>query len=343
MRGAPFACTEAIREEVGAVSTGLCFAGLPVATASCIYRRFSNTPGGTVDDSRESLLKEYAEVSSNFRLLTDIRFKLLGLVPIATVVAAIAAASRQEALGGVGFVVSLFGLVVVLGLINYNVRNDQLYDELVGRAADIERSLGIRDGSYGFRPRAWLSLSVGPLGWTLNHGNALVLIYGATVVVWATGVIAPLIELLCRICLDQRQPSPLLDAQGSVVLLAAVIAAVVTIVAGRWARTKQEQQMDALRDLARSAMQHALDQHLDAESAARDVAFLDLCTRLAGQEPNKKSQARMLRRAEFYTTPANAARYLPQQSDRQFSAHLIASLCDLPPRWILDCASGRRA
>ena len=299
-----------------------------------------------MDDSRESLLKEYGEVSSNFRLLTDIRFKLLGLVPVATVVAAIAAASRQEALGGLGFVVSLFGLAVVLGLINYNVRNDQLYDELVGRAADIERTLGIRDGSYGFRPRAWLRLSVGPLGWTLNHGNALVLIYGATVVVWATGVIAPLIELLRWVYLEQLGRPPLLrvvDVQGTVVLFAAAIATGVTIGAGRWARTKQQAQMNALRELANRAMQHALDQHLDAESAARDAAFLDLCARLAGQEPDEKSQARMRRRAEFYTKPAHAARYLPQQSDRQFSAHLIASLCDLPPRWILDCASGRRA
>lgn len=69
-----------------------------------------------MDDRRESLLREYAEVSSNFRLLTDIRFKLLGLVPVATAGAAIAAASKEQVLGGLTFVVSLFGLVVVLGL-----------------------------------------------------------------------------------------------------------------------------------------------------------------------------------------------------------------------------------
>ena len=299
-----------------------------------------------MDDRRESLLKEYAEVSSNFRLLTDIRFKLLGLVPVATVVAAVAAAAKQEALGGVGFVISLFGLVVVLGLITYNVRNDQLYNELVGRAADIERSLGIRDGSYGFRPRAWLRLPLGPLGWTLNHGNALALIYGATVAVWLTGVIAPLIELLRLSYLALHDEVPLLcvaDVQGAVVLLAAAIATVVTIIAGRWAGTKQEQEMNALRGFARQAMQHALNRRLDAESAVDDAAFLGLCVRLAGQKFNYNNQERMRRRAAFHTAPAHTARYLPQQSDPQFSAHLIASLCDLPPRWILDCASGRRA
>jgi hypothetical protein len=283
-------------------------------------------------------------VSSNFRLLSDIRFKLLGLVPVATVVAAVA--SREQALGGLGFVVSLFGLVVVLGLITYNVRNDQLYDELVVRAADIERSLGIRDGSYGFRPRAWLRLSLGPMGWTLSHGNALVLIYGATVVVWVTGVTAPLIELLRWAYLEHLGRPPLLrvvDVQGAVVLLASAIATVLTIIVGRWARTKQQQELNSLRRFAGQAMQHALDRQLDAESAARDAAFLNLCIRLAGRVPNDENQARMRRRAEFHTAPSHAARYLPHQSDRQFSAHLIASLCDLPPRCILDCASGRRA
>ena len=298
-----------------------------------------------MDDNRDSLLKEYGEVSSNFRTLTDIRFKLLGLMPVATVVAAIAAAAKEQVLGGLGFVVSLFGLAVVLGLITYSVRNDQLYDELVGRAADIERSLGILDGSFGFRPRAWLRLSLGPLDWTLNHGNALALIYGATVVVWATGVIAPPLELLRWTYVERRHNIPLLsvaDVQGAVVLLASAIAAAVTLVAFCWARRKQAQESRRLRALAITAMRRVRDRRLDAESAARDAVFLDLCARLAGKVP-AKTRGAMRRRARFYTAPAQAARYLPDQSGSQFSAHLIASLCDLPPRWLLDCTSGRRA
>lgn len=67
--------------------------------------------------------------------------------------------------------------------------------------------------------------------------------------------------------------------------------------------------MNALRDLADQAMQRAMDVHLEAELAALDAAFLDLCIRLASQAPNDESRVRMRHRAEFHTAPAHAARY----------------------------------
>ncbi|HEY4265195.1 MAG TPA: hypothetical protein VGM72_07750, partial [Micropepsaceae bacterium] len=105
------------------------------------------------EDRREALLKEYGEVSSNFRLLTDIRFKLLAFLPAAT---AVATALKGDSLSAASAVLSLFGLAATIGLVTYNLRNDQLYDELVGRAAFIERSLGIPDGAFANRPRPWL-------------------------------------------------------------------------------------------------------------------------------------------------------------------------------------------
>ncbi|MGM4953588.1 hypothetical protein ACT4MK_38505 [Bradyrhizobium barranii] len=102
-------------------------------------------------DRRNALSTEYGEVCSNFRTLTDIRFKLLGLLPIAT---AVAIALKVDHIDGRSFVFSLFGLIATIGLVTYNTRNDELYDELVRRAAYIERSLGLADGAFANRPRA---------------------------------------------------------------------------------------------------------------------------------------------------------------------------------------------
>src|SRR5215212_10245383 len=98
------------------------------------------TTGG--ERRREALFAEYGEVCDNFRMLTDIRFRLLAFLPIASaaaVVAALVAAMNsddQPAIGlAVGLALSLFGLVATIGLTTYNARNDQLYFELVRRAA----------------------------------------------------------------------------------------------------------------------------------------------------------------------------------------------------------------
>ncbi|MGX0963304.1 hypothetical protein AB7M63_003753 [Bradyrhizobium japonicum] len=106
------------------------------------------------ENRRNALSTEYGEVCSNFRTLTEIRFKLLGLLPIAT---AVAIALKVDHIDGRSFVFSLFGLIATIGLVTYNTRNDELYDELVRRAAYIERSLGLADGAFANRPRPSLS------------------------------------------------------------------------------------------------------------------------------------------------------------------------------------------
>ena len=105
-----------------------------------------------------SLLAEYHEVCNNFRLLTDIRFKLLALLPIGTGAGiALTASARPDIKTSL---IGLFGFVVTSSAALYNMRNDQLYNELVSRAAQLERLLGLKEGAFAQRPRTWRQ--VGP-------------------------------------------------------------------------------------------------------------------------------------------------------------------------------------
>lgn len=136
---------------------------------------------------RESRLAEYKEVGQNFRTLTEIRFKLLGLLPLGTALSALATAWGKAEFS---MPLSLFGLTVTVALIVYNERNDQLYDELVARAAQLERVLGLPDGYFSERQGTWLQIHPIPqtpgckFAVPIGHRWAIGTIYRASIVAW---------------------------------------------------------------------------------------------------------------------------------------------------------------
>jgi len=83
---------------------------------------------------------EYAQVLESYRLLAEIRFKLLAFVPpLAGAAIALLATPRfgrweQVALASAGF-------VVTLGLVIYEQRNTSFYNQLIGRAKFLEGKL----------------------------------------------------------------------------------------------------------------------------------------------------------------------------------------------------------
>jgi hypothetical protein len=143
-----------------------------------------------VEDSRQrTLLAEYGEVNQNFRLLTDIRFKLLAFLPLLVAIAAAAAEAVHNGGDRVGldastFAFSLFGLFVTLALATYNARNDQIYLWLVDRGARIERELGLPDGSFAHRPNGWLDVSFGIGRWPVGHARSITAMYVAATALW---------------------------------------------------------------------------------------------------------------------------------------------------------------
>jgi len=284
---------------------------------------------------REALLREYSEVGANFRLLTDIRFKLLALLPIA---AAAAAALKGDPLGIQGFGLSLFGLVATLGLATYNARNDQLYDELVGRAASVERSLGLPDGYFANRPRPWLYVPLGNFRWSIDHRIGVTTIYAASVALWASGVLAPILDFARRVYpllglsrFAVEDPTLVVNILASILAIALTVLGIVVIGKNKKRRAKQ------LRAWAVEAVKTAAGLQVGRLAECKDLLLL--CEKLSGE---KRETIRS--RAQFYAKldAESLGHYVPSGSQEVTAAHIVALLTDLPARWLFDCATNRR-
>ncbi len=129
--------------------------------------------------SSDDLRAMHHEVAAAWRQLTDVRFKLLALIPVVSgiglfilldddgTIASSPAWARATA--------AAFGFVITLGLYIYDRRNSQLYDDLISRGKHLENAMGFSGGV--FRGRL---VSTSPI----NHGTALRIIYIATLLAW---------------------------------------------------------------------------------------------------------------------------------------------------------------
>src|SRR5688500_15573821 len=154
----------------------------------------AGSPAEAVETSRrEVLLKLYGEVCTSWRTLTDVRFKLLGLVPVVSGVLLINLLTRNEPGKGLSPVVqtgiAVFGLAVTLALWVYDRRNDQLYDDLISRGRKIEEELGIATGQFLGRldsdPSKKLLYLI-----PVKHSVATEGVYGAAVLAWIAALLA---------------------------------------------------------------------------------------------------------------------------------------------------------
>jgi hypothetical protein len=292
---------------------------------------------------QEALSKEYGEVCNTFRTLTDIRFKLLAFLPIAAA-AAVAALTGNAAQQRptVMLALSLFGLIVTIALVTYNARNDQLYDDLVARAADIERSLNIPDGAFANRARPWLRIPL-LIKWKIDHRTAVSTIYGASIALWLFGVLRSGLYVFWK------------NAPWWTNLVAIAIAIVLSVLGSHFAKCQNKKARKHIETCARKAMQKAVE--LRKSQAADDdlVAFVKAC---AGEGNDSFIEAckdlsdypedKLRRRARFYSRLAakndreRLNHYLPQGPGDLEASHLIGLLTDLPPQSIYDAYHYRK-
>jgi hypothetical protein len=94
--------------------------------------------------TRVSLALDYQWTNEQIKLLTDIRFRLLVLVP-PLVAVGVTLLSNPTFGGGTSPLamigVGLLGLSITFGVVLYDLRNSQLYDALINRAMLVERKM----------------------------------------------------------------------------------------------------------------------------------------------------------------------------------------------------------
>lgn len=154
------------------------------------HYKFSQLPVLRLDPPpplrREILLALYTEICNSWRMLTDVRFKLLGFVPTASIVLLIGLLSKGAVGEGLSatsrLAICMVGLLVTIGLYIYDRRNTKLYDDLVSRGRRIEAELGIDTGQFLGRRD--------PSGWLIKHDTAINLIYGSAIIAWFFAVYA---------------------------------------------------------------------------------------------------------------------------------------------------------
>jgi hypothetical protein len=169
----------------------------------------SNSPeAGDKKISPDLLRLELGEASAAWRMLTDVRFKLLALLPPISALALTAIVSPTGILEGadrpVRVAAAVFGFLVTLGLRIYDRRNDDLYDDLISRARRAEFELGIDTGVFRGRKKSrplWngrtihrrlvpLARWAGLIGQpgdpvsVVNHEIALKLVYRTVLLAW---------------------------------------------------------------------------------------------------------------------------------------------------------------
>ncbi len=281
-----------------------------------------------------ALLNEYNQVADNFRTLTDIRFKLLAFIPFATV--AVMSEKTQEMHG---FVLSFFGLIVTIALAIYNERNDQLYNALIGRASEIERTLGLPDGAFANRPTSWLILKILGVKFKIDHGTGVGVIYIASITAWLYGCYLPIIEKVSQFYLsfsDINGDSIIIPVISKNLLafsfaLLSISFVLITI------KGQRETREEKMRELAASAVSQL--ESLEINRAAENFAFIDTCSELSGIK-KEKIQAR----ARFYACldKTSLLHYMSIEPKGQSMSQFVSLLTDLPPSWIYDCFTNRR-
>jgi hypothetical protein len=129
---------------------------------------------------------DYEQTVQVVRMLTDVRFKLLALVPTVSAIGVVVAEGRTRA-DAIG--IAVVGLVATIGILLYDLRNSQLYGAAMHRAKVLEQRMGLRRSNPEssdvlgglFSERPYRLRLAGVAVW---HDRGLAYVYAAAMTGW---------------------------------------------------------------------------------------------------------------------------------------------------------------
>ena len=164
-------------------------------------------------DQHKKLELEYEQINANFRMLADVRFKLLALIPTlggtAVFVLSHMGLKAEAQVSGPDMVlvivtlVSVLGFFATLGVTIYDQRNSELYNALIHRAKYLETFFGSSRAPGGlkkvdiggqFRERPGKNRR---LFFTVGHDLGLSVIYGPVLGAWFFPFFYSVAKLIC--------------------------------------------------------------------------------------------------------------------------------------------------
>jgi hypothetical protein len=260
----------------------------------------------------QAALEEYRQVVAQFRALTDIRFKLLAYLPLGTIATVFISRDGQIVAQPA---VAAFALVATVCIAAYNKRNDQHYDELVARAAELEREeLGLKHGSFAQRPTNWLSY--GPV--SVEHRWPIGLIYTSAAALWAYLFVSAVINGL---------PIPF-----RYTIALKLIGPALAVVCWLWLRSRE----DAAREKLRAAV-YALKDQIVTKDSPKEGHLEHVASAIASKKKELRVTQDKAKRRVQYHWEAFATMH-----DTRTGSNLLGAVVDLPARWIEDVWTGRR-
>jgi hypothetical protein len=149
------------------------------------------------DQGAAELKMDYEQTLATWRMLVDLRFRLLAFVPA---VAGVLVALGGRSPSATSALVAALGLAALFGIIMYDLRNSQFHDAAIHRAKELEKALalyllsdkGADGGLMNERPRDRYRLA----GVQVWHDRALFIVYAASAAGLASvGVLGVLTDL----------------------------------------------------------------------------------------------------------------------------------------------------